>query len=1669
MLLMAGFFCGNRAVAQDEWAVTDTVVPDGYYYICSNCPIDEIAGRGCLYVADLGGAKADYSGMPGLFIQSFQKITGELTNDLQSIFRVRRKSDGTFQIKNMGSQPETYFYPIRPIGGQADYIFAVGRESESYYFRTKDYGSSSKSSDAWTAVLNRKDNPVFVDQGRIDKGTAQGYDVDHLVGADSLFFIRPTSSLWRWRIGGSSLIKLNSYSNRISASFYLKKVEVTEEQEAWLELHGAVTDAMGLGYEFGKNPGEISSEVALEAFEKVLDQASETLDNGATNDEYYAMVTTVKNAVAEVQKYEVPLEGYVFMKNHFTNYGNGWTKFSTIFNDDAPREYATSGTLPGAYPDDTVRARIRSHCWNPETYWFGYAPIQDADMEAATAEDSKLPDQYIWKITQREDGSYNLKNCGESSVTGDSTYVFTTIKRNAVGASAWCQLTMRGTPHQGMLAQNVSANRYYISWTDNFYPLNMGNHFFNTMNPTNSGTYGQWEFYTVPEARITPKFKLNCAITDAAGVLEEWKVGNWPGQLQESYVADLRAELAKAREAYAAGTGDLDAQTASLEKVYQATIAALKDTDKVQNPIQEGYYRFVNTDTVNLQFGEQHFSQGGITTSYGKSQTIWLARDGVERYGYSKKVVGWKPSWRIYADESNGLYWDIQEKYVADETGELKLNTSFIDHDMFSTWYLSKAGTNSEGKQLWYVKNMATDCYLDMSSTGAMTLSEEPVAVLLDNNTQNTLLFNTYYYYNGNNARTTGAYVVMSPEGENYMVCANPPYSTFVPETSLRKSYLQSRDMTASSQLYAWQWLLEPVTGDALEELKVLADAKLRVIKMHSAIGDAEKALANTISYTRGDALITDAGWEGDDETGTYDPAKTQIWMNQLHTTEKIDVIDEVDGERVTTATFMNQYKNLIDGNLATYVHSRFSAAGGSIDDMTDYNSLFVDLKTPKSKIAFKVGMRGNPNITYGPLGGQPITYGATDYGKNYRPTSWVVYGANTSDISGQDTTWTEVAYIKDIPAIIGQRMWTSPMIETATPYQYYKFSCWGTVNGSTYKGFPYLVVSEFQVYDAEEDTANSPATYNTEIKKAADAVKALLADARAAYKAENVSKDQLEKFQAAVSDLEKVAPDTAQLYSRIVEAKVLNDSTYTPDLEQGEKYQYGDVTADQKAAFETAIQNAEKAMSFTSHPTKESLQKAYEDINNAYFTLLKQRKSFELDKWYYIVSTEYQGYHCRWNWNWRGNQMVYACGDIPQAPLKEGVMGNIASPVRWGHYTNFNSMPEGQTYPTSLTYDENYDKNNKGYVDYTGGNWEGNMVKPHNMWRIVQLKDSVYAVQNRANGLYLGRRQDLTNNSSHNYITLSKEPMPMQINLLGRGQYEIVPLDSTCAYYPAQADKVNPTTGKPYSPTYENNLPLHSQVRGFYMVWWGSGTERGYNTGSAYTFMEIDEDEAPSDNIEYPVKDNDICIKSFPFELNAEGGLMTTSGTASIYALKNFTVDSENNETTIELTEIKKAAAGEPFILVTGNPAEAVEGLQDSVNMYVDMSAVTEYDGTNKIVNGLVAAVYGDSIKSPGYGVFTDAVLKTTEEGKTTYVKGLSGYIDAKSVVAGTGNTDLTIKGSGILNSIEKIDEALRNGKVDVYTVDGKKVRSAVKETDAGKGLTKGVYVIGKKKVLVK
>ena len=1661
LVLASGLFNVQKAAA---WAVTDTVVADGYYYICSNYITDgkdgnALAGKGNIVTASPGG---EYAHMTVLYIQPFSKLASEWQSNLNSIFRITRDADGMYHIKSMREGKDTYFYPNQVIGGNTGYLWGTGRDNDRYYFRTMDWGGS-KNAEGYQYILNRKDSQQFPRAADITRGLANGNDTSLLVPATKTFFIRPESSISRWRIGGSELVKLNSQAgNQVGACWYLEEVKLTEDEKAWMDLHGAVTDAMGNYYTAGSDPGMLSSKEMLDKYNKIIDDASEMLEFGGTIDELKAMQAKVEGVIAEAAKYVNPLNGYYYMRNHYNAYGQGTSKYAVAFNEFAPREYLNgSNTLYGATPDDSMNAYSRSHRWFGETFWFGYEIVKDADYSAATAEDSKLLDNFIWKITPRGDGYYDIKNCAESSWIGDSTYIFPYQKRLTYGYNGWCQFVMTGTPRQGWTLYNEYGNSYRLFPSTNGYPVNMGVQHFCTENVMNTMTYALWDLFKVADERLTPKFKLNCAITDAGGILQEYRIGDNPGFLKESYVAELKAELEKARAIYATGNGDMEAAAQALDAIYQKTLAVLKDTDKVLNPIEEGYYRFLNADTVTLYFNENH-TKRSVKLSSG-TMTRWLPRDGKVYYGdnpanaYSGKVVAWEPKYHLYAQEDGKLMWTIMEKYICNEdTTALVPNPDYIDYDMFNTWHLTKAGKNAQGKQLWYAQNLGTGKYLDLDNNGNLELNEDPVAVLLDNNCQEHAHVGNYLY-NTNYGVTKGWYMITDPDQKRYLHCNGNPYWKYDTQKSNRTNTADAKTLGASgsAELYAWAWIPAPITGRVLDSLLAPALAKQRVLQMHDAIADAQKALAKTIVTTLGDSLITETGWVEEGDTAYFDQSKTQIWMNQLQTTEKITVTTREQGENKNESYYMTNYKYLLDGNLWTYVHSRFNTGGGNINDCKDYNALLVDLKEPQDKIAFKYGQRGNASEKYGPLGKAPITYGVNDYGILYRPTYFIVYGANEADINGKDTTWTEVAQIKDIPVVKDQRIYTSPLIESATPFRFYKFSVTKTAGTSQLNGHPHISPSYFQVFKASVDEANSPVNYDPAVKAAAEKVQAALKLGEAAYAAGEVSQELIDNLKAAVDGLNEVAPDTMNLFARIMDAKVLRDSTYTEN--NADLQEYGDVTTGQKAAFEAAIAKAQLATDMTAHPTPATLKAAYDELNSAYFTFNAEKKTFEPGKWYYILTTEKEGYENKNNWAWRGNQMVYACGDIPQAPLTDRKMGNIASRVRWGHYTNFNGMQEGQEYP----------KNLGATVDYTGGNWGAQVNNPYNMWRIVDMGDSLYAIQNRANGLYLGRRQDYTD-GANNWVTMSKEPMKVQIVLLGRGQYEILPADSTCGFYSVQADKVE-ASGKYPKPVYENGLPLHQQGNNFHMVWWGTGTERGYNTGSAYTFKELDAD-VDETMLSVPAKTNAIQIMSLPYDANMGnlGGFFLGDDTGIAYTLNNLTVNADST-TTIELTEMQidedlVIKAGTPFILVAGEPEAGLSG--DSVSLLMDFSEVTEYSQKSLDVNGLQASLCGDSIKASGFGYFSNNTLMTTDGEKTAYINGHTGYINPKKVVNLAGSADLTVNTNGVLDAIKQAVIADRKKAVNVYTTDGVLIKKGVAEGDAKNGLKKGNYIIGKYKV---
>ena len=1568
LLFLVGFFCGALNV-NAAWSVTDTVIADGYYYIRSNysATSNTVYGPGCLTMHQF----YDYTTFTGPHVTNMA-LTGR--SDLSCIWHIWRDAndkDGSpqYHIKNCGTQSRTYMYPHRPVAGQSTRIYATGRENDTYFFRTKDWGcvgiKNSKGEyegvdNPWEAKMDRQDTPKRPSASNMKKYLAS-YPDSVIPEASQMFMIRPVSSRWRWRIGAHSQLKLNSFDSPIAASFYLTPVcfdSLTGKCVEWLQLNEAITDAKGLGLIEGVNPGNVNSPVALEAFETVLDEATTLFEDGGTKDEYVTMTTKVKAAQAEVEKYIVPLNGgYFYMKNHFDDYGGGLEKYATFFNDYGRREYTTSTKTPGTYPDD-IRANMKSHRWFGETYWFGYEPIYDADVKATTVEDSKLPDKFIWKFTELPDGNYLIKNMAASADCGDSTYYFPTIRylANVPNVSAWCQLPMRGTPQNEQILTWIESNSYRITQSDNYFPLNLGNHFFNTQNPVNSMTYGLWDFYSVPAERITAKFKLNGAITDAGGVLQDWSVGDKPGQIKESYVAELRAKLAEARELYAnqsASDDECEAMTTALDAIYKATMETLKDTDKVQNPIADGYYFLKNGEDWNLKFNEANYYQGGITTSYGKNQSIFVPRDGTPYYNETSFKVKYKnTAYTLYANDEQQLLWDFNPEFIdtttAVDSHELIQNKQYRKNDIYNAWKVTATGNMSNSKTpkpLYTVQNMATGGYLDLDASGQVYLSDSPKEVVFQNNEQTMRTFSTYYLQPMNMYCARGFFLIMDPNETYNLFCAG---NIGAGGTAIENSTL-NRYASAGTTIYSAYWTLDPIEGDVLDSLMAIGENKKRVIDIHNLLGQAEAALANATLPVLGDSLLKSSGLnviaggasDGSDTT-VYNREDNQVWLNQNQWGE-------------------GSYANLIDGNLSTYVQSRWSAAGGPAAECTDYNAVIVDLKDhPSANIVFKHGSRGNTNSYYGPIGKAPVTYGVIDYGERYRLVDVVVYGTNDTL-----SNWNEVTYIKDIPAIKDQRIYTSPLITAPEPYRFYKFSVLKNVGGQGYLSHPHIAPSYFQVYNATADEVNSPTVYNTEVKTAVDALKPLVKEGWAAYKAAHVSKEQITNLTAATKALEAVVPNSWRLLSRIYDAKVLRDSAYAED--EPEYQQYGDVTEAEKANFTNAIETAETAMAPESHPTIESLNSAYDALNNAYFDFNAKRKTFETDTWYYITSTEYQAYHFQGNYAWRGNNHVYASGNIPQNALTEHKMGNIASPVLWGHYTGFNSMPEGQTGPKNLPTSVG-DDGGTIYPDYTGGRFD-DAYSPYSQWRVIALPekgDSIYAIQNRANGLYLGRRQDNTG-GTYNYVTLSKDPMPVQINLLGRNQYEIIPLDSTCAYYSVQADKVVAKTGLYPNPIYEVglNYPLHSQSRGYYLVWWGTGTEKGYNTGSAYTFskgsdMNPEKGELilDDDPVLLPTKNNSIKIVTLPYAVDFSEGIYTTNEAEAVtYALKNV---NQGEEYTVELTRKDAFEAGEPFIIVTGKPEPLITDGQDSIGFYVyDFdTAENGYQFDVKPANGWASAL---------------------------------------------------------------------------------------------------------------
>lgn len=322
----------------------------------------------------------------------------------------------------------------------------------------------------------------------------------------------------------------------------------------------------------------------------------------------------------------------------------------------------------------------------------------------------------------------------------------------------------------------------------------------------------------------------------------------------------------------------------------------------------------------------------------------------------------------------------------------------------------------------------------------------------------------------------------------------------------------------------------------------------------------------------------------------------------------------------------------------------------------------------------------------------------------------------------------------------------------------------------------------------------------------------------------------------------------------------------------------------------------------------------------------------------------------------------------------------------------------------------------------------------PYSMWRLVKYEGTedtdggiVYALQNRATGYYLGA------SANHNgRFGLSATPVPYKLSLLWSGQLNII---CTVA---ANTDK----------------RPLHAGGANKLVVSW----EGGVYSPSSWTFNPVTDDVV---NAHINIANNKATILTLPYAYDEAAASENDINGVQTYAIKGISDDG----TELYLYKKRTFEAGEPMIAVAGE----IDNEPVTETAIMTLPLANEFSYEAKIANGLVPTFDLDSL--PGnVGLIKGDTVASTGATATT-VNGMRGYIDASKITTdNTKTTDLTlyVKGS-IVNNIAKTLAGAKNGKVNVYTIDGVVVKKNVKASEAKSGLKKGVYIIGNEKTLVK
>ena len=316
------------------------------------------------------------------------------------------------------------------------------------------------------------------------------------------------------------------------------------------------------------------------------------------------------------------------------------------------------------------------------------------------------------------------------------------------------------------------------------------------------------------------------------------------------------------------------------------------------------------------------------------------------------------------------------------------------------------------------------------------------------------------------------------------------------------------------------------------------------------------------------------------------------------------------------------------------------------------------------------------------------------------------------------------------------------------------------------------------------------------------------------------------------------------------------------------------------------------------------------------------------------------------------------------------------------------------------------------------GLNAEGSqayLYDAHSMWRFIPVTNTDnYYVQNLGTGFYLGQ-----SNGEQASIKVSYEPVPYKVNSLGGGQFELVPTNDG------------------------NTLPLHAKGSNNNIVAYNDG---GANSASSWTFTKVIEGSEADMMVVIPYLNNYTDILCLPFNFNAKDAAEVNTD-VHFYAIKKIT--QEQNDTalvsTIELYEKDEFAAGEPCIVISGEPAEGQE--REAVDIIFPFP--TSVTSTPVNGNGISGCLHGQGYGA-GVAYSTGAEYVVSKDG--VGIGAQTGAIDPSTYrgeVEGVTASDKPLVLVG-LNALPTAPKADVNGDGQVNSADVTAIYSYVANGEA-------------------